>query len=268
MPEQQLRTRRAPRTSSPTEFEHATALVAERVRASYCAEGAWVDRVRAGLLALLEFFDERPDLAHLLVVRAPVAGPRALAHRREMLERLARVIDEGRERAGRQPAPLTAEGVVGGALSVIHSRLVDRDGRSLVELLNPLMSFIVMPYLGRSVARMELHRPISKPTAAFERRTPSLPAGTLEFRMTYRTMRVLSAIAQHPGSSNSEVGALAGIADHGQISKLLARLVRHGLVESPAADAPKQVSNAWRLTGKGREIELAIRRESARATIS
>jgi DNA-binding MarR family transcriptional regulator len=266
--QQQLRPRKTRGESSRTAIEQAAMLAAERVSARCRAHHDWADRVRAGLLALLEFFDERPDLAHLLVVRAPLAGPRVLAHRRELLERLAGAIDEGRERAGRQPAPLTAEGLVGGALSVIHSRLVDPDGRSLVELLNPLMSFIVMPYLGRGVARMELHRPLATPVAPSARRGQPYAPNALDFRMTYRTMRVLSAIGARPGISSSEVGVLAGIADQGQISKLLARLVRLELIETSTAEHSKRGANAWRLTSKGSEVELTVRRETERAASS
>ena len=37
----------------------------------------WVDRMRAGLLALLEFFDSEPRLARLCVIYSAIAGPDA-----------------------------------------------------------------------------------------------------------------------------------------------------------------------------------------------
>jgi hypothetical protein len=49
-------------------FEQALALVAERAGTAFHAEEGWLDRVRAGLLALLAFFDEQPELAQFLVV--------------------------------------------------------------------------------------------------------------------------------------------------------------------------------------------------------
>ena len=48
-------------------------------------------------------------------------------------------------------------------------------------------------------------------------------------RLTYRTVRVLMAIAQHPDGSNRVIGETADITDQGQISKLLGRLERIGL---------------------------------------
>jgi hypothetical protein len=41
---------------------------------------------------------------------------------------------------------------------------------------------------------------------------------------------VLIAIGSHAGASNRQVGEAAGIADQGQISKLLARLDGLGLI--------------------------------------
>ncbi len=40
-------------------------------------------------------------------------------------------------------------------------------------------------------------------------------------RLTYRTARVLMAIAERPGSNNREVGNRGEVVDQGQISKLL-----------------------------------------------
>jgi DNA-binding PadR family transcriptional regulator len=69
----------------------------------------------------------------------------------------------------------------------------------------------------------------------------------------------LSAIAGHPQASNRQIGTSAGIADQGQISKLLARLERIGLITNtgiyPGAGAP----NSWTLTEKGERIAQSIR---------
>lgn len=244
-------------------IEQSVALIDERASLSYNAGDAWVERVHAGVFALLEVFDERPQLAQLCVVQALAGGADALARRREVLERIARIIDEGREVARRQPPPLTAEGVVSGALGVIHARLLDTGAGGLVDLLNPLMSFIVLPYLGSGAARIELHRPAPARAAAApaEHDRTSSPVSRLETRLTPRTKRVLATIAARPGLSNSEVSVRAGITDQGQISKLLARLARLGLIES----RPRKVTHAWRLTRKGHELERTLRRESAAA---
>ena len=75
-------------------------------------------------------------------------------------------------------------------------------------------------------------------------------------------MGVLLAIGAHPGACNRQVGRAAGAADPGQISKLLTRLQRIGLIENREAGV-KGSPNAWTLTRKGAEVERAIAAHSA-----
>jgi len=77
-------------------------------------------------------------------------------------------------------------------------------------------------------------------------------------RLTYRTLRVLSVIAAEPGASNRRVGEGAGIRDQGQISKLLGRLSKLGLIHNSGAGQPKGESNAWRLTARGQQVQRAL----------
>jgi hypothetical protein len=78
-----------------------------------------------------------------------------------VLDALTPILDEGRStsRAARNPPSFAAQGVLGGALGLIYSELIARDPRSMVELLNPLMSWIVLPHLGASAACEEQRRP-------------------------------------------------------------------------------------------------------------
>ncbi len=85
------------------------------------------------------------------------------------------------------------------------------------------------------------------------------PLEGLNLRLTYRTARVLAVIAAQPGLSNREVSGRAGISDEGQISKLLARLARLGLIENTGEGHTKGATNAWRLTPRGREVERTIK---------
>jgi DNA-binding MarR family transcriptional regulator len=90
-------------------------------------------------------------------------------------------------------------------------------------------------------------------------------------RLTYRTVRVLLAIAERPGASNRVVAQGSGVQDQGQISKLLARLEHLGLISNEGVGASRGEPNAWRLTARGREIERTIRQQTpdptTRATI-
>jgi hypothetical protein len=80
--------------------------------------------------------------------------------------------------------------------------------------------------------------------------------------LTALTREVLGTVAILGGQgfspSNREIALVAGVKDEGQISKLLARLQGHGLLENTGpvtAGAPK----AWRLTLGGEELLHASR---------
>jgi AcrR family transcriptional regulator len=232
---------------------------------AYARESSWRGRVRAGLLALLNFMDEQPALACICVVEALGAGPRVLEQRAKVIERLKRVVAEGEPGGGRRqrprrghPADIAAEGVVGGAITVVHSRLLERDHAPLVNLLGPLMSLIVLPYRGSRAASEELSRPGPR---GRRRKTEARadPLGGLDMRLTYRTMRVLSYIGDHPGASNRSVAEGAGIVDQGQMSKLLARLERLMLLRNTGAGQRHGACNEWHLTDRGRSVERAAR---------
>ena len=261
-------------------FEHAIEQIGTVVVPVYIRGGCWRERVRAALVVLLELFDAEPALARLCVVEALKAGPTALELRRSMLDTLAEAIDEGR-REGKDtpPPPLTAEGVVGGVLSVIHARLIDRlpsgmgdpdTGRRGVEpivaLVNPLMSMIVHPYLGPAAAVRELERPVPARAPARNGHAPERvedPFKDLPIRVTFRTARVLAVVGAQPGASNRAIGDAAGVADQGQISKLLRRLANHGLVENHGQGHADGAPNAWTLTARGEAIQHAIEPSAA-----
>lgn len=226
------------------------------------AHGAWRERIRTGLVALLGFLDQQPDIARLLIVQWLAAGPRALEYRQQLLERIANAVDEGRTartRGSPEPPQLVAEGVVGAVASVLHARLTRSQPGALIELTNPLMGMIVLPYLGVAAAHRELHRTVPQ-ASAHKTNNGSSPEDLpkdLNMRFTYRTMRVLTAVASHPGGSNRTIATAAGIGDQGQISKLLMRLRKLNLVENTGVPL-KGEPNAWRLTVTGQQVERAL----------
>jgi AcrR family transcriptional regulator len=282
-------------------FDDAIERLSARVLPAYAGEDKWRERIRAGLAALLEFLDEEPGAGRLCIVETLAAGPIALERRALILAAVREAIDEGRRGVNRarpapQPPPLTAEGVVGAVLSVIHARLTERQdaGRSATErsanqragsgrstgqkqragrfgepftepftaLLNPLMATIVLPYLGSAAATKELERP--KPRAPKRaRRAARDPLKDLDMRLTYRTVRVLMAISQTPGASNRRLADASGVHDQGQISKLLGRLQTLGLIQNTGIGAARGEPNAWQLTPKGREVGEAIQVQTA-----
>ncbi len=254
-------------------FDMAVERAAQRVLPAYRAPGAWRERARAGLGVLLEFLEDEPGMGALCVVDALGAGPRAIERRAQVVNALIGAVHEGRHdvRGSARPTRMTAEGVVGAVLAVLHARLAVRgggdasraDGPSMVSLLAPLMGMIVLPYQGQAAAAREASRPAPRrsPTA----HTRGDPLRDLDMRLTYRTVRVLLAIASHPGASNRQVADASGVVDQGQISKLLARLEHLGLIHNTGAGPASGEPNVWSLTAKGEQVEHTIRRQTAPA---
>jgi AcrR family transcriptional regulator len=240
-------------------FDQAVERVAARVVSAYEGPGRWHERIRAALVAGLEFFDEEPELGALCVVHALGAGPQALEHRAAIVNVLVDAVDEGGQ-ASRSPAPgrLTAEGVVGSVLAILHKRLSEGSRESLSGLAGPLMAMIVLPYLGSAAAERERVRPAPKRVVSKRPAVRENPLKDLDMRLTYRTVRMLLAISQTPGASNRQVGDAAGISDQGQASKLLRRLERLGLIENTGAPAARGDPNAWRLTSRGEQLERTV----------
>lgn len=246
-------------------FEAGVERLTARVVPAYMGEKSWREGVRAALLGLLEYFDAEPALARLCLVETLKGGPPVLARRRAVVDALTSAIDAGREQTkAADPPPLTAESVVGGAISVIHTRLGMSGARPLIELTGPLMSMIVLPYLGPAAARKELERPIPRPRAARKYSNGHMPPVAsdpfrgLPIRITFRTVRVLSTIGGRPDASNREIGQDAGVADQGQMSKLLRRLENAGLIENHGQGQIRGEANAWRLTAQGHGVLHAV----------
>ena len=145
-------------------FDNAIDRLANVVIPAYEQKGSWQAKIRSALTALLEYLDREPAAGQLVIVETLGAGHRALERRRRGIAQIITIVDRGRNesKTGAGAPPLTADGVVGGALSVLHARLTEPDPGNLVELVNPLTSMIVLPYLGATAARKEIERPAPK----------------------------------------------------------------------------------------------------------
>jgi AcrR family transcriptional regulator/DNA-binding MarR family transcriptional regulator len=234
---------------------------------AYGSQRSWRERIRHGLAALLVLLDSEPQLARACVIEALGAGRLVLQRRLEVLDEMTAALDASAPRSrGATGLPLlTAEGIVGGAFSVVHGRLLEQDRApgSLIALHGQLMALIALPYLGPQAAGEELTR------AAPETPTPT-PVGSraeggggrllerLDMRLTYRTVRCLTFIAEHPGSSNREIARGAEVSDEGQASKLLARLVKLDLIANSRPPGPG-FPNRWALTAHGQRVLGAVK---------
>jgi AcrR family transcriptional regulator len=256
-------------------FEDALAFASQRVLPAYQAERKWSERIRAGLVALLSFLEEEPVIGRLLIVESLAGGAKALERRNRVLAQVAAAVDGGRtlkgtgaESASADGLPaLTAEGLVGGVLSLIQARIARPAHEPLLGLANQLVSMIVLPYLGPAAVRRELERPVeARASGHRDARLLEYPFKGAGMRLTYRTVRVLVAVAEHSGASNRVIGETAGISDQGQISKLLGRLQRGGLVSNTGIGPGLGAPNAWCLTAGGRQVVDSIRTHTGTGT--
>ena len=240
--------------------------VVDRLRAAMlaarAAEGSWLDGVRAALLELLAFLDSEPHLARFLVVGGVCGDPALVVRRRRVLAELAGSLDlDSPDLASRGPsAPFGSQVLVNGAASIIHARLLEDPAPALVDMSGSLMAFLVWPFVGEGLARRELTRPSA---AARQSHGPpqygAHPSSLAPGRVTDRMACVLTVIADAPGISNRVVAHRAGNVDEGQISKLLTRLARLGLIENRGKGQRNGAAKAWHLTARGARIERTVR---------
>ncbi len=244
----------------------------EQIRAAtveaYRSQRLWRDKVRYALATLLSLLDSEHELARTCVIEALGAGPLVLKCRGQALDELIAGLDTDapKPRGVSGPPALAAEGAVGGAFSVIHARLLTRakagegGGQPLLDLHGQLMGMIALPYLGPRAAGEETTRTAPE----LPKRQVGRPRGDggrlverLDMRLTYRTVRCLVFIGEHPGVSNREVAEGAEISDEGQASKLLGRLVKLDLVANSRPPGPG-LPNRWALTLRGEQLLSSV----------
>jgi AcrR family transcriptional regulator len=244
-------------------LEVAIAEAALVARGAYLGQRSWQDKIRAAVAQLLAFFEENPDRARLILVESCAAGEAALERRAEVLRQLAAVIHTGSRPNARfrVSSPLIAEGVVGGVVAVVQTRVQRQPTAPLLDLSAQLMSIIVLPYLGPAAARRELRRAEPKRRRGVgspcEAQVRPDPIAGLNMRLTYRTVQVLRSIRDSPGASNRAIAEVCGIGDQGQISKLVSRLERLGLLENRGQGPARGAANAWHLTPRGGQLVRA-----------
>jgi AcrR family transcriptional regulator len=143
-------------------WERADAELDRRLASAYEeAGGVWPRRLRAALAALIDYLEADPARARLYAVDVMQVSERLRLRREAAQERLAELIDRGREAAPNSVPENIAEAVAGAIWHRLEGRLRRNGARGLVEELPLMVYFAVLPFCGSEVASAELRRPTS-----------------------------------------------------------------------------------------------------------
>ena len=132
--------------------QHAQELMAVVTAAASAGDG-YEERARFGLLALLRFLSEQPDLAHMAVVEVMAAGPAAVAERDNAVAALTALIGEPVLAEAPYALPILLLRTVSGAiLQLIYIRVLAGREAELEELLPMIMYMVLVASQGPASA--------------------------------------------------------------------------------------------------------------------
>jgi AcrR family transcriptional regulator len=136
-------------------IDDLSATVAE----AYNESGAWADRVRDALAAMLEWFAADPAAAKVIFIEFAAIGTASRELFRSDFSRFTKLMDEGLEQAEPVPGlPRATELAIGGALARIHEEVVRDRMPELPRLLPELTYELLVPFLGEEQAGVEQRR--------------------------------------------------------------------------------------------------------------
>ena len=202
--------------------------------------------------------------------RRCVGSQGVLERREEILARLAAVSTRVVVRAPVVPGcpPLTAEGLVGAAFAIVYARLLRGDSEPLTGLHRELMGYD-RAALPRTARRRVASRRVPRPRPVTRHAVNGVPADAQDgsarimilsggrsdaFDVSDRAGAGSDRVREARGASNRLAGDLAGVSDQGQISKLLGRLGRLGLIENTGEGHSGVSATRGGLTPLGRQV--------------
>jgi AcrR family transcriptional regulator len=126
----------------------------ERVRVAYTGPGEWVERCRATIAALLDWFAADPPAGRFLLVELPAVGPEFHERFEEGFDRFVAVIDSGLDPDLPEPELLpTTSLAVGAAISRVYGEVAAGRTEELPAMVPALTYEVLMPFLGEGAAR-------------------------------------------------------------------------------------------------------------------
>ncbi len=216
---------------------------------------AWLDRIGAGLVALLAFLEQERSWARPLIVEREELAVHLAAGR--LQNALGEVLDAARGQVivGSQLGPPTsviAELLACAAVSVIRTRMLPGDGVPLLGLAPALMEHVIEPYLTAGAQIADYARDPGRPAP------PARQATVLPLRAHPRVILTLRVIDSTPGLSSRQVGQrVSSQQERHDISDLFTLLEQRGLIENRRAGRGARDRTSWRTTLYGRRtLEL------------
>jgi AcrR family transcriptional regulator len=127
----------------------------ERVRVAYAGPGEWVERCRATIRTLLDWFAADPAAGRFLLVELPAVGPEFHERFEAGFDSFVAVIDSGLDPDLPDcdyPLPRTSL-AVGAAISRVYGEVAAGRAEDLPALLPHLTYEVLVPFLGEAAAR-------------------------------------------------------------------------------------------------------------------
>jgi AcrR family transcriptional regulator len=126
----------------------------ERVRLAYDGPAEWVERCRATIAALLDWFAADPLAGRFLLVELAAVGPEFHERFEAGFDRFVAVIDSGLDADLPDSDPLPATSLaVGAAISRVYGEVAAGRSEVLPTLLPHLTYEVLVPFLGEAAAR-------------------------------------------------------------------------------------------------------------------
>jgi AcrR family transcriptional regulator len=131
----------------------------ETVSAAYREPKPWVNRVRNGLAAMLDWFAADPAAARVVVVEIAAVGAAARDLFQADFSRFTKMLDDGLEQEDPVPGLPQATGLaVGAVLARVYEEIIRGRTAELPRLLPGLTYEVLIPFVGEEAARIEERR--------------------------------------------------------------------------------------------------------------
>jgi AcrR family transcriptional regulator len=129
-------------------YERLLERLLERVAGRCSLEGAWPQRIRAGLEVLLDELASQPEMARVVVRSFPAVQSPAYKVYLNFLGALVPFFEEGRSYSGAELPREIETLAVGSAATIVFAEIEAGDVERLPSLMAPILYSILVPFLG------------------------------------------------------------------------------------------------------------------------